>query len=128
MKKILVVEDEKMLADMYRERFQQEGYEIHSAVDAESGLEMSEEVRPDLVVLDILLPKENGISFLRSKKKMKEVASIPVIAFSNYDDTETKKEAKDLGAKEYLIKTNHTPREILEKIKYYLENEENTHK
>lgn len=128
MKKILIVEDEKMLADMYRERFQQEGYEIYSAVDAESGLEMLQEVKPDLVVLDILLPKENGISFLKSKNNMKDVVSIPVIAFSNYDDIETKKEAKELGAKDYLIKTNHTPREILEKIKYYLENAENTHK
>ncbi len=121
MKKILVVEDEKMLADMYRERFQQEGYEIHAAIDAEGGIEILQEVRPDLVVLDILLPQGSGIDFLKNMKEIKEVASIPVIAFSNYDDTDTKNEARELGAKEYLIKTNHTPREILDKIKYYLE-------
>ncbi len=120
-KKILIIEDEKMLAEMYRDKFEQEGFDIHSAFDAEEGLEMTKEIKPDLVILDILLPRENGISFLKKMRGVKEIASIPVVAFSNYDDLRTKKEAKDLGAKDYLIKTNYTPREILEKVNKYLE-------
>ncbi len=120
-KRILIVEDEKMLAEMYRDKFEQEGFEIHSAFDAEEGLEMAKKIKPDLIILDILLPRGNGISFLTNLRKEEEISSTPVVAFSNYDDLRTKKEAKDLGAKDYLIKTNYTPREILEKVNKYLE-------
>lgn len=120
MKKILIIEDEKILAEMYREKFSQVGFEVILAFDSKEGLELTKREKPDLILLDILLPGENGISFLSSKRKEKEIASIPVIAFSNYDDPKTKKEAFDLGIKEYLIKTNYTPQQIVEKIKNYI--------
>ncbi len=121
-KEILIIEDEKMLAEMYKERFEQEGFHIHSAFDAEEGMNMVKELKPDLIILDILLPRENGVEFLRKMREIKELSSISVVAFSNYDDLDTKKEALALGAKEYLIKTNYTPSEILKKVIYYLEN------
>ncbi len=119
-KKILIVEDEKMLAEMYKDKFAQEGYEIYSAFDAEEAIEMAKEVKPDIVILDILLPRGNGIEFLRNLRNEKEIESTLVVAFSNYDDLETKKEAKELGAKDYLIKTNYTPKEVLAKVNQYL--------
>ncbi|MDP1538448.1 MAG: response regulator [bacterium] len=74
------------------------------------------------MLLDILLPRTIGIGFIEWLKKEKELSSIPVIAFSNYDDPKTKKEAVELGIKDYLIKTSYTPQEIVDKVKSYLKN------
>jgi len=117
MYKILIIEDEPILAEMYQDKFIKSGFEVLASFSAEEGLEMIKKERPNLVLLDILLPKENGVTFLDWLRKDIEITSIPVLAFSNYDDEETKKRAFDLGAKDYLIKTNHTPQEIVEKIK-----------
>jgi two-component system, OmpR family, alkaline phosphatase synthesis response regulator PhoP len=119
-KKILIVEDEKILSEMYTEKFQQAGFEVVSAPEAEDGLEVAKAEKPDLIILDILLPKGDGISFLQKMKEEPGLSSVPVVVFSNFDDPETKKTAFRLGVKDYLIKTNHTPREIIEKIKEVL--------
>ncbi|MFC1663931.1 response regulator [Patescibacteria group bacterium] len=120
MKKILLIEDEPILAKMYKERFSQAGFEVFWTDSSEKGLVLAKKEKPDLIVLDILLPKESGITFLTWLKENPEISSIPVVAFSNYDDPETKKEALKLGVKDYLIKTNYTPQGIIEKIKTYL--------
>lgn len=120
MKKILLIEDEKMLKEMYVQKFSQEGFEVISVISAEEGLELAKKEKPDLIILDILLPRENGVFFLNEKNKDPEIAKIPVVALSNYDHPETRKEALNLGVKEYLIKTDFTPKEIVEKIKEYL--------
>ncbi len=117
MKKILIVEDEKMLMEMYREKFIQAGFEVVSADSAEEGIELASKEKPDIILLDILLPRENGIGFLGKLRNNPETASAMVVAFSNYDDPKTKKEALDFGVKDYLIKTNYTPQEIVSKIK-----------
>jgi len=120
-KKILIIEDEKILGEMYKNKFIQAGFEVSLVVEAEEGIEAIKKEKPDLVLLDILLPRENGIFFLEKMRKIPEIASIPVVAFSNFDDVETKKRAKELGVKSYLIKTSYTPKEIVDKIKSYLE-------
>ena len=120
MKKILLVEDEKILAEMYKDKFTEAGFEVFLALEAKEGLKLAKKERPDLIILDILLPRENGITFLTWLRKDSETASIPVVAFSNYDDPATKREAAKLGVKEYLIKTNYTPSEVVEKVKQLL--------
>ena len=122
MKKILIIEDEKMLGEMYRDKFIQAGFDAVLAETAEQGVEATCKEKPDLILLDILLPRTNGIGFMEWLKKQKELSSIPVIAFSNYDDPEAKKEAAALGIKDYLIKTNYTPQEIVDKVKSFLKN------
>lgn len=117
---VLLVEDEKILAEMYKDKFESEGIKIILAFSTEEALEALQKERPDLILLDILLPRQNGIAFLQKFQTMKNQKDVPVIAFSNYDDPRTKKEALELGAKEYIIKTNYTPREIVEKVKKYL--------
>ena len=119
-KKILIVEDEKILGEMYRDKFILAGFEIILAGSAEEGNEFLLKEKPDLILLDILLPRENGITFLTKLRKNSETSLIPVIAFSNFDDPLTKKEALDLGAKDYLIKTAYTPEQIIKKVKGYL--------
>jgi DNA-binding response OmpR family regulator len=105
---------------MYQDKFAAAGFEVISVDTAESGIEMVAKEKPDLVLLDILLPKENGVTFLKQLKKDGQNGSVPVVVFSNFDDPETKKEALDLGAKEYLIKANMTPQDIINKVENYV--------
>jgi DNA-binding response OmpR family regulator len=120
MPKILLVEDEKMLAEMYKEKFEAEGIETILAFTSEEGLEILKKEKIDLILLDILLPRENGACFLRQLKKIKEALGIPILAFSNYDEPGVKKEVLGLGAKKYLIKTQYTPKKIVDEIKKHL--------
>ena len=120
MKKILIIEDEKILANMYRDKFSQAGFKVLKAFEAKEGLALAKKEKPDLIILDILLPKENGIFFLEKWRKTPAISSALVIAFSNYDDPEIKRQAKKLGARDYLIKTDYTPEEVVNKVKEYL--------
>lgn len=120
MKKILLVEDERVLSEMYKNRFSKAGLKVYLASEAKEGLQQAKKIEPDLIILDILLPRENGIFFLEKWAKDSKISSIPVIIFSNFDDPHVRKRAKKLGAKDYLIKTNYTPRQITEKVKQYL--------
>ena len=119
-KKILIVEDEKILAEMYKDKFTQEGYQVVSALTSEEGITLAKKEKPDLILLDILLPKENGVGFLKRLKETKEISQIPVVAFSNYDEPKTRKEAENLGVEAYLLKTDFTPQDLVKKIKEYL--------
>ena len=120
MAKILIVEDEKMLREMYKEKFRKEGFEVVVAPDAEEALIETKVERPDLVILDILLPKGNGVSYLEKLKMLNPDSRMKIIAFSNYDDAKTKEDAKKFGADEYLIKANYTPGQIVKKVRKYL--------
>ena len=117
---ILVIEDERILAEMYRDKLEMSGFKVYSAFDAEEGFEMTVKLKPNLILLDILLPRENGITFLEKMRKENEISFIPVIAFSNFDDSQTKVDAQKLNVKDYLIKTDYTPKEIVEKIIKYI--------
>lgn len=120
MKKILIVEDEKLLAEMYRDKFSQEGFEVQLASEAREALKIIKKNKPDIILLDILLPRGNGVSFLERLKKEEFLSSIPVIIFSNFDDPQVKKKVRELGIKDYFIKTDFTPQEIVEKVKKIL--------
>ena len=118
---ILIVEDEKILSDMYKDKFTKAGFKVYTAFDSEDGLKLTKKEMPDLIILDILLPSENGISFLRKKDREGEIKKIPVIVFSNYDDPYTKKAAHEFGVEDYLIKANYTPKAIVDKVKSYFD-------
>ena len=121
-KKILIVEDEGMLGEMYYDKFNQAGFQAVLVRSAEEGIKIISQIKPDLILLDILLPRLNGIDFMEWFKKKKDSFLTPVIAFSNYDDPETKKQAALLGVKEYLIKTNYTPQEVINRVNFHLNN------
>lgn len=118
--KILIVEDERVLAQMYKDKFEEAGYDIDLALSSEEAIDYLKKNKPDLILLDILLPKENGISFVKKARDIKGVSKIPIVAFSNYDTPDVKKEASRLGVKAYLIKTQYTPKELLEEVKKFL--------
>jgi two-component system, OmpR family, response regulator VicR len=117
MKKILIIEDEKILSEMYKFKLEKEGFEVFNAIEVDEAIALGEKNKPDLVVLDILLPKESGINFLIKVKNVEELKDVPVLVLSNFDDNETKAKAFELGASDYLIKSNHDPKELVEKIK-----------
>lgn len=120
-KKILIVEDEALLAEMYEQGFMQDGgFKVFSSVTAEEGIEIAEKEKPDLILLDILLPKGDGIQFLEMQKRNKEIAEIPVLVASNFDHPPTKKRANKLGVLGYIIKTEYTPQQIIDKVKGHL--------
>jgi len=120
-KKILIIEDEKVLGEMYQEKFTKEGFEAVLVGSAEEAIEVVPKVKPDLILLDILLPQKNGLGFMEWFNNQKDLASIPVIAFSNYDHPEVRQKAIKMGIKRYLIKTDFTPQEIVDEVKRYLE-------
>ena len=119
-KKIILVEDEKVLGKMYKETFTRAGFEVESVETAQEGVEMMRKIKPNIVLLDILLPESNGLFLLRQIKDDPSLSSIPVVAFSNYTDPDTQEEALKLGAKDYIIKADFDPEETLKMIRKYI--------
>ena len=120
-KRILIVEDEALLAEMYEQGFVQDGgFTVFSTVTAEEGIEIAKKEKLDFVLLDILLPKGDGIQFLEMQKEDKEIAKIPVLVASNFDHPPTKKRADELGVLGYIIKTEYTPQQIIDLVKEHL--------
>jgi len=120
MAKILLVEDEKMLAEMYRLRFEREGFEMIEASTAEEGVVLAKKEKPDLILLDILLPRASGIEALKTLKEDPETKDIPIIIFSNYDTPKVREKVKEYGVK-YILKSNVTTEELIKIVKEELE-------
>lgn len=124
MKKILFVEDEIKFQKTMVDLFRAEGFELVSAYDGESGLRMITEQKPDLVLLDLILPKKNGFEVLRELKGNTQTANIPVIVLTNLEGTQDIEQALSLGAHTYLVKANYSLEDILVKIKEALKEHE----
>lgn len=117
MKIILVVEDESALQKAMSDVLTQEGFEVASAPDGEAGLRLAQEKKPNLILLDLILPKMNGFEVLEALKKDTATRSIPVIVLTNLEDMKNIQKAVDLGATTYLVKANYSLEEVLEKVK-----------
>lgn len=120
MKKILFIEDEPALQNALSETLKREGYEIVSALDGEIGLQMVTRDKPDLILLDLILPKTDGFEVLKKLKENPETAHIPVIILSNLEGSRDVERALALGATTYLVKTNYKLEEVVEKIRRVL--------
>lgn len=119
--KILIVDDEEILRRIYSDRLTFEGFQVDSAADGQEGLTKIQTNKPNLVLLDILMPKLNGLQVLEQLNTNPELKKIPVIVLSNVASDENIKKALALGAKDYLLKTNFSPNEIINKIKTLLD-------
>lgn len=118
--KIALVEDDSFLANMYETKLNLEGFEVKKALDGEAGVALIREEKPDVILLDILLPKLDGWEVLKSVKKDAAVKDIPVILLTNLGQEEDVQKGLDLGAVDYLIKAHFVPQEVIEKIKEVL--------
>jgi DNA-binding response OmpR family regulator len=119
-KKVLLIEDEETLIEIYKIKLEEEKIDFLVAKTAEEGLEIAKREKPDLILLDILLPTSSGIDFLENLRKDPEISNLEVVALSNFEEPETKKKAFLLGIKDYLVKADFTPSELIEKVKKYL--------
>lgn len=118
---ILIVEDDVFLADLYKTKFTLEGFKVAAAYDGEKGLELAKKVVPDVILLDLVLPKMSGFDVLREIKLDKKVRDVPVILLTNLSQKSDVEKGMKLGADDYLIKAHFMPSEVVEKIKKLVE-------
>ena len=114
--KILIIEDDRSLARLYQIKLEKSGYEIQVAYDGEEGFEQITSYQPDIILLDIIIPKIDGFEVLRRLKANASLKSIPVILLTNLGQEEDMAKGKALGANDYLIKANFTPAEVVKKM------------
>ncbi len=120
MKKIFIVEDDDHVSKVYELKFSKEGFETSFEKTGEDAVSRIAAEKPDLIILDLMLPKRNGFAILEEIKKNPDIASIPVLILSNLGQKGDQDRALALGAKEYLVKVNHSMQEVVDKAKSYL--------
>lgn len=117
MTKILAAEDDKLISGSLCEALKAAGYEPTPAYDGEEAVAKAKEVKPDLVLLDIMMPKLDGISVLWELKADPNTAKIPVIVLTNIGDVETISKIVEAGAVDYLLKSDQSVDDIIQKVK-----------
>lgn len=120
MSKILIADDDAFLIKIYSTHLQQDGHEVITCTDGQSALEQAISQEPDVILLDIMLPRMNGLDVLEEIRSSRQTKSTPVICLSNLNQDEDQKAALDLGANEFLIKAKLTPSQIIEVVHKYL--------
>lgn len=119
-KLILIVEDDEVLSDIYVTKLELEGFETLLAAEGYKGIELAIRKEPDLILLDIVLPKMNGFDILKMLKKKDKVKDIPVIFLSNLGQDFEINKGLELGAVKYLVKSNYTPAQVVKVVKEVL--------
>lgn len=114
---VLLVEDDEFLSELYATKLNLEGFTVLSAADGKKGLKLAQTKHPDLVLLDIILPKLDGFEVLSALKRDAATKAIPVILLTNLSQKDEVKRGLGLGAADYLIKAHFMPSEVLQKIK-----------
>ncbi len=117
MKKILIIEDDQIVGNIYRNKFSVEGFQVDTAMDGPAGLEMLRKFRPDAVILDLMLPKMTGVEVMKHIRSEPGFKNLPVIVFSNTYLTNLVQEAWKAGATKCLSKANCTPKQLLEVVR-----------
>lgn len=119
-KKILVAEDNGFLTKIYEVKLESEGYSVIKASDGEETVTLTKSEKPDLVILDLIMPKKSGFDALDEIKADPETKDIPILILSNLGQDEDIKKGLDKGASDYLVKTNSTIEEVMGKISEYM--------
>lgn len=120
MKKIIIIEDEEVLRNLLKEKLIQEGYQVISAQDGQIGLDKIRTESPDLILLDIVMPKKGGFEVIEELNLDERLKQIPIIVISNSGQPVELDRVKELGAVDWLIKTDFSPQEVVGKVKKYL--------
>jgi len=120
-RKIALIEDDENTREMYRIKLELNGYEVATAESGKKALNLVKKEKPDLVLLDILLPEKDGFEILKEIREAtgKSVKTVPVIVLSNLSNKEDIEEAKKLGAVGYFVKAKITPKEMVEKVEKF---------
>lgn len=115
--KVAIVEDDAAIAQMYRIKFEAEGYEVDTAENGKLGLELAEKMRPDIILLDLMMPEMNGDEMLQELRKTDWGKNIKVIILTNMGEQEAPQDLKALGIRRFIVKAEMTPRQVAEMVK-----------
>lgn len=115
-KSIVLVEDNGMLSGMLSDEFRDEGCEVHQAFDGEEGLELIRSKKPDLVLLDLLMPKKDGFEVLKELKADDSTKDIPVVILTVSANEDKLEETMKMGATDALLKSHHTMRGVIDRV------------
>ena len=120
-KTVILVDDDLTLREMYAERFKAEGFTVDTAHDGEDALVKAGQDNPNIILLDIMMPKINGLDVLKKLKEQPETKDIPVIVLTALIQDREREEATKLGAVDYVVKSETMPGEVIEKIHHALD-------
>jgi DNA-binding response OmpR family regulator len=120
-KKVLIIEDDPQVNKIYVNKFQFEGMEVLTASTGDEGLKKMQVEKPDLILLDVMLPGKSGFEILKIIKKNSQTKDIPVLILTNLARAEEQRKGKKLGAEDYFIKTNTSIFQVVEKIQEILQ-------
>ncbi len=116
-KKILIIEDEEIISNLLAKKLSQVGYEVRIAFNGKEGLEMLYKEKPDLVLIDIVMPQKDGFETIAEMKSDQTLKDIPIIIVSNSGQPVELDKAREMGVQDWLIKTDFDPQEVLVKVK-----------
>lgn len=119
-KTICIIDDDSIIVSMYRKKFELDGFKTVTASNGIDGLKIIKQEKPDIVLLDIVMPKLDGLELLKRMRALREIAGIPVIILTNLDSSKERRIACELGALFYLPKADYLPKEVLKLVKEIL--------
>jgi DNA-binding response OmpR family regulator len=119
--KVAIIEDDIAIVQMYRTKFENEGYEVATAADGIGGLELLESFAPDIILLDLMMPNMNGLDMLQKLRNQPGGRDAKVVVLTNMGDTETATKVYKMAADDYIVKAEMTPKQVAERVKVLLE-------
>lgn len=117
MTKIAIIEDDAVISQMYRMKFEADGFDVQVANNGRDGIELVEQFSPDIILLDLQMPVMNGIDALREIRKADRGKTVPVLVLTNLGEEEAPKSLRALGIHSYIVKADLTPRQVAERVK-----------
>jgi DNA-binding response OmpR family regulator len=117
MQKIAIIEDDQAIAQMYRLKFESEGYEVETASNGKLGLELAESMHPDVILLDLMMPEMNGDEMLTKLRAKPWGKDVKVIILTNMGEQEAPDSVKHLNVRRFIVKAEMTPRQVAEMVK-----------
>ncbi len=118
--KIAIIEDDIAIVQMYRTKFEAEGYEVETAGDGFTGLELIESFEPDIILLDLMMPNMNGLEMLQKLRNQPGGQEAKVVVLTNMGDTESATKVFKMAADDYIVKAEMTPKQVAERVKSLL--------
>ncbi len=121
--KVAIIEDDMAIVQMYRTKFETEGYEVATAADGITGLELIDSFAPDVILLDLMMPNMNGLDMLSKLRSQPGGRDAKVVVLTNMGDTETATKVFKMAANDYIVKAEMTPKQVSDRVKKLLEGE-----
>lgn len=121
MTKIVIIEDDPTISQMYRMKFEADGFDVRMAANGRIGVDIVKSFNPDVILLDIQMPEMNGAEALRMIRNNQASKTTPVIVLTNLGEEEAPAEMRSLGIDSYIVKANYTPRQVVARVKEIVE-------